>query len=410
LETPFSSIIPADLFLVATDSPWPWTSLLFAGNDGFSFRLPGSIMMEVAALVPPDASVPGREETRQSDMIPLIYHPKYNITVFGLERLHPFDGLKYRRIHDALIADGYRKAGDFVRPEAVSRADLSRVHTPEYLRSLRRSRVLAEILGVPVLARLPAAFIDWRVLLPMHYATGGTTLACRMALDSGLAINLAGGYHHAADSWGDGFCVYADIPLAAATLHAEGLVQRILVVDLDAHQGNGTAATIHRWPWASILDVYENDLFPMLKQPEDFPIPAGLEGSEYLVIVEESLPRVLDTVNPDLVIYNAGSDPFVDDPLTRLRLTRDDLARRDLLVATMARERGIPLAMVLSGGYARESWRVHADGIEAILGRFDSGVSTPAVGGPGGIRERRGRVCEKISGSVWDGSSRTSSR
>ena len=207
----------------------------------------------------------------------------------------------------------------------------------------------------------------------MRYATGGTLLACRQALEYGLAINLAGGYHHAFASWGEGFCVYADIPLAAATLHAEGAVERVLVVDLDAHQGNGTAATIRPWPWASIFDVYEVDLYPMPKQPEDFavPIPAGTSGAEYLAIVDESLPRALDVVKPDLVIYNAGSDPYVEDPLTRLRLSRSDIADRDLLVATLVRERGIPMAMVLSGGYARESWRVHADGIEAILTRFD---------------------------------------
>jgi histone deacetylase 11 len=322
-------------------------------------------------------------------MIPIIYHPRYNITVFGLERRHRFDGLKYRRIHDALIAEGYRKPGDFVRPEPVGPQELSRIHTPEYLRSLRRSKVLAEILNVPLLARLPAAFIDWRVLRPMRYATGGTFLACRMALESGLAVNLAGGYHHAAASWGDGSCVYADIPLAASALHAVGLADRVLVVDLDAHQGNGTAATIQHWSWASILDVYEDDLFPPVKQPEDYPIPipAGLEGSEYLAIVEEALPRALDAVVPDLVIYNAGSDPLAGDPLAGLRLTRDDLARRDLLVATTVRERGIPLAMVLSGGYALESWRVHADGIEAILGRFDRVETTPVLGGPNPGRE-----------------------
>jgi histone deacetylase 11 len=318
-----------------------------------------------------------------ADMIPLIYHPNYNITAFGLERLHPFDGLKYRRIHDALIADGFRKSADFMRPEPVRRDDLLRVHSAEYLRTLRESKVLARILEVPILGRLPAIFTDWRVLSPMRYATGGTILACRMALDKGLAINLAGGYHHAAATWGDGFCVYADIPIAAAALHQEGLIDRVLVVDLDAHQGDGTATTIQPWPWASIFDVYERDLFPATKQPEDFPvpIPAGLEGDEYLAILEAALPRALD-VSPDLLIYNAGSDPFIDDPLTRLRLSRGDVARRDLLVATMARERGIPMAMVLSGGYARESWRVHADGIEAILGRFDRVETSPAVGGP----------------------------
>ncbi len=308
-------------------------------------------------------------------MIPVIYHPKSNITVFGLERLHPFDGRKYRRIHDALIAGGLRKARDFILPSPIRREELERVHTPEYLRSLRKSNVLAGILGVPLLARLPWRFVDWRVLLPMRYTTGGTLLAARLALEHGVAINLGGGYHHAAASWGDGFCVYADIPIALATLHVEGRVGKTLVIDLDAHQGNGTAATIHPWPWAFILDVFEEDLFPSVKQPEDFPIPvpAGLTGVEYLDIVREAVPHALDTVRPDLVIYNAGSDPYVDDPLTRLCLTRNDLAERDLLVATLARERKIPMAMVLSGGYSSESWRIHAEGIEGILTRFDKG-------------------------------------
>lgn len=317
-------------------------------------------------------------------MIPIIYHPRYNITVFGMERLHPFDGRKYRRIHDALMARGLREPSDFVRPKPIGRAELERVHTPDYLDSLRRSGVLAEILNVRLLARLPAWFTDWRVLAPMRYATGGTVLACRMALDSGLAINLAGGYHHAASDRGEGFCTYADIPIAAAALHAEGRVGRVLVVDLDAHQGNGIAATIRPWPWASILDVYEDDLYPNPKEPEDYPIPIAwdITGPEYLETVDVALANAIDAVRPDLVIYNAGSDPYVEDPLTNLGLSRNDLTDRDLMVATHVRERGIPLAMVLSGGYARESWRIHADGIEAILARFDRATSLPAVSEP----------------------------
>jgi histone deacetylase 11 len=308
-----------------------------------------------------------------SIMIPIIYHPKYNITAFGANRLHRFDGLKYRRIYDALIARGLRKASDFRRPSPIDREALSRIHTAEYLRSLRSSGVLATILGIPLLARLPAFLIDWRVLLPMRYCVGGTVLACRLALEQGIAINLGGGYHHAADSRGDGSCFYADIPLAAATLHDEGRASRVLVVDLDAHQGDGTAAVFRPWPWASILDVYEEDIFPPVKQPEDFPIPipSSLSGAEYLDIVRTTLPQALDVVRPDLVIYNAGSDPYFDDPLTRLRLTISDLAERDLLVATLTRERKIPMAMVLSGGYSSESWRIHAEGIEGILTRFD---------------------------------------
>jgi histone deacetylase 11 len=305
-------------------------------------------------------------------MIPLIYHPRYNITAFGLERLHPFDSRKYRRIHDALIALGVCRAGDFERPRPVSDHDLLRVHTREYLQSLRRPSVLAELLEVPAARRLPGWVLDWKVLRPMRYATGGTILACRRALEQGLAINLGGGFHHAAAARGEGFCVYADIPLAAAILHAEQRVSTVLVIDLDAHQGNGTASVFQGWPWAAILDVYEDDLFPTQKEPEDYPLPVppGLTGFEYLELVRRSVPKALDAIRPDLVIYNAGSDPFVDDPLTRLRLSREDLAERDLLVTRLVRERAIPLALVLSGGYSSESWRIHAVSIAGLLTRF----------------------------------------
>ena len=112
-------------------------------------------------------------------MVPLVYHAAYNVTAFGLERLHPFDGRKYRRIHDALVARGLRRPGDFVRPRPARRPDLVKLHTPEYLRSLRSPDVLAGILEVPVVRRLPAWVIDWRILRPMQNTTGGTILACR---------------------------------------------------------------------------------------------------------------------------------------------------------------------------------------------------------------------------------------
>ena len=308
-------------------------------------------------------------------MIPIVYHPGYNFTAFGLERLHPFDSRKYQRIHDSLIARGLRRSGDFVRPRAPTRRELGELHSSAYLNSLRSPKSLVRILEVPIVARLPGSLIDWRILRPMRLATGGTLLACRLALEHGVAINVGGGFHHAAAEWGGGFCVYADIPWAAAILHGEGRIRKVMVVDLDAHQGNGTAAVFTTWPWASIFDVYQEDLFPARKEPEDYPfaLPAGTTGSEYLDLIRDFLPGALDAVRPDLVIYNAGSDPFVNDPLAGLRLTMSDLADRDSIVVTFVRERSIPVAMVLSGGYSAESWRIHADSIEGILTRFDGG-------------------------------------
>jgi histone deacetylase 11 len=216
-------------------------------------------------------------------MVPIVYHPRYNITAFGLERLHPFDSRKYCRIHDALVARGLRRRRDFLRPRPVGRRDLLEVHTLEYLLSLRSPESLARILEVPLIGRLPGWVIDWRILRPMRYATGGTALACRLALEHGVAINLGGGYHHASSGWGGGFCVYADVPLAVKALREEGKVGRVLVVDLDAHQGNGTADIFADWPWAFIYDLYDRDIFPARKEPEDYPLPVGpgIAGGEY---------------------------------------------------------------------------------------------------------------------------------
>ena len=156
-------------------------------------------------------------------------------------------------------------------------------------------------------------------------------------------------------------------------LHDEGRIRKVMVVDLDAHQGNGTASVIDPWPWAAIYDLYERDIFPPRKEAEDYPLPvqSGLTGGEYLAIVEETLPRALDAVRPDLLIFNAGSDPFAEDPLAGFRLSMNELADRDLIVISMARERNIPTAMVLSGGYSALSWQIHTESIEAILTRFD---------------------------------------
>ena len=306
-------------------------------------------------------------------MLPVVYSPKYDITAFGLERLHPFDSIKYGRIARWLFQQGLRKPQDFFVPRPCTRKGLLRVHTPAYLHSLRQRQVVARILEVPQVGRLPGYFTDWRVLRPMRWATGGTALACRLALERGVAINLAGGYHHAGPDGGGGFCVYADGPIGLEVLHVEGRLRSALVVDTDAHQGNGTAACIRNWPWAHILDFYEQDIYPWPKVEEEMAVQLwpGTDGAEYMNLLREHLPDALERIRPDLVFYNAGSDVLEGDPLSRMALTIDDMAERDLYVVTQARESGAAVAMVLSGGYSKESWMAHARSIEGILTRFD---------------------------------------
>jgi histone deacetylase 11 len=306
-------------------------------------------------------------------MVPLVYHPGYNITACGVERLHPFDSVKYRRIHDELIRQGLRRSGDFHRPAALTRAELSLLHSPAYLRSLRRSWNLARILEVPLVAFLPSLFVHWRVLRPMRLAAGGTVLACRLALEHGLAINLGGGFHHANGTHGHGFCVYADVPTALRLLHDEGRIRSALVVDTDAHQGDGTADAVRPWGWAHVLDFFDESIFPRPKVAEAMPVPLppGTGGELYLSLLHERLPEALERYRPDLVVYNAGSDVLGTDPLSRLMLTPTEMAERDLAVVTLVRERNVPLAMVLSGGYGMLSWQAHASAIEDVLARFD---------------------------------------
>jgi histone deacetylase 11 len=309
-------------------------------------------------------------------MVPLVYSSGYNLSAFGLERLHPFDSQKYRKIHDWLIRQGLRSDRDYHSPAPVTDAELRVVHTTDYLSSLRSARVLARILELLVVAFLPAWVSRWRILRPMRLATGGTILAGRLALERGLAINLGGGYHHAGPEKGGGFCVFADVPIALALLHAEGKIRSALVVDTDAHQGNGTADAIRTWLWAHLLDFYEDSLFPWPKVEEDIRVPLlmATNGAEYLQALADNLPLALDRFQPDIVFYNAGSDVLWSDPLSHLMLTADEMAERDLFVVSEIRERGIPLTMVLSGGYGPASWEAHARSIEGILARFDKKV------------------------------------
>jgi histone deacetylase 11 len=306
-------------------------------------------------------------------MVPIVYSPAYNISAFGLARNHPFDTKKYARIRAWLIRQGLRRRGDFIAPPAVTRHELLTLHAPAFLASLRRREVLRRIFEVPALARVPAWLVNWCVLRPMRRATGGTILACRLALERGLAINLGGGYHHASGNRASGFCVYADVPLALTMLLREGKIGRALVVDTDAHQGDGTADALRSTSRLYLLDFFDESIFPFPKVPEEVAVPLrlGTGGPRYLDAVRDWLPKTLHRTRPDLLIYNAGSDVLTSDPLSSLTLSETDMADRDLLVVTEARERGVPVAMVLSGGYGPNSWLAHARSIEGILTRFD---------------------------------------
>lgn len=324
-----------------------------------------------------DLLAPSREtedKPKNGSKVPLFYSKGYNISAFGLEHLHPFDGRKYQKIYEALTnPKGPRRPSSVERPAALSEAALLKVHSKEYLESLGDSRVLSRILEVGILAKLPAGVIDWRILKPMRLAAGGTMAACRAALQRGLAINIGGGYHHADKDQGGGFCVYCDIPIAIKTLRQEGLLKTALIVDTDAHQGNGFANVAREESQLFVLDYFDESIYPHPKVKEDWsiPFPRNTDGRTYLSELKSTLPVALEKFKPDLVAYNAGSDVLDSDPLSTFRLKVAEMNERDLFVVETTRRMNIPLAMVLAGGYGKDSARAHTKSIESILARFD---------------------------------------
>ncbi|MBX9940970.1 MAG: histone deacetylase [Candidatus Obscuribacterales bacterium] len=310
---------------------------------------------------------------RCESKVPLIYSTKYNFKLLAFEKLHSFDSKKYAKIANTLIKEKRRVTSEFHNPEELNRELLLKVHTKAYLDSLSDSRLLSRILEVPILSLVPGPILDWRLLFPMRLASGGSLRACREALKTGLAINVGGGYHHADRNRGGGFCVYCDGPISLKVMKEEGLIKRALIVDTDAHQGNGFANVAKTEKFLTVLDFFDESVYPYPKVEEDFsvPLPRCTNGAKYLSELKSMLPFVLDKVEPDLVFYNAGSDVLVTDPLATLRLTVDDMVSRDLYVVTECRRRNIPLAMALAGGYGPESAIAHTKSIKTILDTFD---------------------------------------
>lgn len=301
--------------------------------------------------------------------VPLFYAKHYNFNAFGIEKLHPFDGNKYKRIHDYLITQKLRVASDFIRPQEITDKQLLTVHTPHYIASLQESKTLARILEISILGRLPSFMLDWRILRPMRLASEGTSAACDAALKTRVAINIGGGYHHAASDQGGGFCVYSDAPIAIKALQTAGKIKSALIVDTDAHQGNGFSEVACSLKNVYVLDFYDESVYPRPKVQESWSVPlrARTDGATYLKKLKEILPQAIEKYRPDLIYYNAGSDVLATDPLASLLLSPEDLIERDNFVVQTALKYKIPIAMALAGGYGSQSAMAQARSIEKIL-------------------------------------------
>lgn len=293
----------------------------------------------------------------------------YDISFLGIENLHPFDTKKYGKIAQYL----QNKCNvSFFEPSKVTDEELLTIHSKQYLESLKESHTIAAISEVLPLKFLPNFLLQRFFLNSVRYATEGTVLGAQLALEHGWAINLGGGYHHAKPAKGGGFCFFADIPLAIKTVRKEYPALKVLVIDLDAHQGNGIEMALKDDKLSSILDVYVQDNYPFDHSARkhitfDYPIAPGVKDKEYLELLKSAIPQAINEIKPDLIIYNAGSDVFEKDPIGKTALTQEGIVQRDAFVFTEAHNNEIPVLMVLSGGYTKESALITAHSIEHIL-------------------------------------------
>ncbi|QDZ07398.1 histone deacetylase [Sphingomonas panacisoli] len=289
-------------------------------------------------------------------MIAVVHHPDY------VAPGQPRSGYQWNK--NGAIRDLLRAAGGAIawfEPEAMAREWIEAAHDPEYVAEVIEARVPREKerrIGFPVNAT---------VARRAQIVPGGTYLAAKLALERGYAANSAGGSHHALADTGAGYCVFNDLAIAAIRLAEEG--RRVLIVDCDVHQGDGTAALTAGRPGIATYSIHAAKNFPARKARStlDVPLVDGVGDDEYLDTLKATLAPVLDGEQPDMILYQAGIDPFEGDRLGRLKLTDDGLARRERLVARLAIDRRIPLASTVGGGYGDDVLAIARRHVAAIL-------------------------------------------
>ena len=272
--------------------------------------------------------------------------------VLPLPEHHRFPMAKYRLVRERLLDERVLSPDDLCVPDAIGWDELRLVHDAAYVHAVATGTIPPDMqrrIGFP-----------WSPMMVerSRRSVGATIAAARHVLgtSAGVAANLAGGTHHAFRDRGEGFCVFNDVAVAAAVLLRDGAIARALVVDCDVHQGNGTAAIFRGEPAVFTFSLHGEKNFPFRKEVSDLDVTFadGAGDDEYLSALAVHLPRVLDVHRPHIVFYLAGADPYEGDRLGRLKLSIDGLRARDRFVFETCRDRGVPIALTMSGGYARD--------------------------------------------------------
>ena len=283
-----------------------------------------------------------------------------------LPKKHKFPMPKYRLLHERVAA---MRLGKLIAATPVIDAELGLVHSAEYIHRVKHCLLTPKEtrrIGFP---NIPAMYK--RAI----HSVGGTVCAARAAVQDGASAHLAGGTHHAHHDWGQGFCVFNDVMVASRILQAQTAIERILVIDLDTHQGNGTAVLAADDSTIFTFSMHGARNFPFHKATSDFdvPLPSGTEDAAYLEALEQSLWRVLTLARADFVFYLSGADPYVGDRFGKLRLTKAGLAARDLMVCEAVQTAGLPLALCMGGGYAKnvdDIVDIYATTVATVAGQY----------------------------------------
>ena len=274
----------------------------------------------------------------------VVYSARYHIDI----GLHVFPTTKYRLVHARLLETGVIQPSDVLEPAPASWDELALVHTPDYLVKMREGTMSDQDVAELELPWSTDMVDGFRVMV------GGTILAARTASEQRASVcHIGGGLHHAFANHGEGFCPFNDVAVAVRVLQAQG-IERVAIVDLDVHHGNGTAFIFESDPRVFTFSMHQQHNYPMWKPRGslDIGLPDGTHDDTFLRELAGALPQVM-AHRPDCVFYLAGADPYEDDQLGGLRLTKDGLRRRDRAVVSAVRDAGVPLVIVLAGGYAR---------------------------------------------------------
>ena len=273
-----------------------------------------------------------------------------DLFVLPLPEGHRFPMVKYSMLRERVEAARICDPGELRVPEAVTDREILRAHDKGYL-----ERVVDGTVSKKEMRRIGFPWSE-EMVERSRRASGGTLGACRAALEEGFAANLAGGTHHAFADRGEGYCVFNDSAITARALQSEGLVERVVLIDTDVHQGNGSAAILQGDSSVFTFSIHGAKNFPFHKEESDLDaaLPDGAEDTAFLEALGSSLEKALDASGAQLAIYLAGADPFEGDRLGRLSVSKEGLAERDRMVLETCRGRDIPVALTMAGGYANE--------------------------------------------------------